>query len=536
MSGSARAPRLASFLAVVLAGCGAARAPGLPPAPRPSLDGGAPASATLPEALGSYGPEPSVALAPVEAQALELARTRLSAGAPSRHSPALSLAARALARRAAGGHDVFGARPLRVALARALAPDPSPRVYRVRAAAAGIPDALADLLRPIGATHVGAGAVERDGAVHLVVLASERKARLDAFPRDVAPGAAAVLAGELARGLRAPRVLVIAPAGDVREADVAGTGAAFRARVVFPASGLYTVELLAQGEGGPEVAALLTVAVGGAALEDAARASVAPAPEPDGVASAEAAILRAIDALRRRRGLGAVVSDPELSAVARRHSEAMRAAGRIAHVLPGTPEIGERLRRAGVAYRFAYENVATGNTGTAAHEKIEESPAHLENLVRRGTTRVGVGLARGRLSSGDPIVYLTEILVEPADDGAETALTPEARVREALWRERARRGGPPLTADALLDGLARDAAESMRARDATDAEDLGARALAAGRRLSAVDVFVASAPAEAVRSANLPDPRFRRVGVGVAAGDSRRFGARRLYIAVVYTE
>jgi hypothetical protein len=47
---------------------------------------------------------------------------------------------------------------------------------------------------------------------------------------------------------------------------------------------------------------------------------------------------------------------------------------------------------------------------------------------------------------------------------------------------------------------------------------------------------VASAPAEALRSRNLPDPRFRRVGVGVATGDSRRYGARRLWIAVVYTD
>jgi hypothetical protein len=51
-----------------------------------------------------------------------------------------------------------------------------------------------------------------------------------------------------------------------------------------------------------------------------------------------------------------------------------------------------------------------------------------------------------------------------------------------------------------------------------------------------VDVFVASDPGEAVRSANLRDRRFRRVGVGVAEGDSRRFGAGRLFVAVVYTD
>jgi hypothetical protein len=51
-----------------------------------------------------------------------------------------------------------------------------------------------------------------------------------------------------------------------------------------------------------------------------------------------------------------------------------------------------------------------------------------------------------------------------------------------------------------------------------------------------VDVFVASGPEEAARSANVRNARFRRVGVGVALGDSARFGAGRLWIAVVYTD
>jgi hypothetical protein len=32
------------------------------------------------------------------------------------------------------------------------------------------------------------------------------------------------------------------------------------------------------------------------------------------------------------------------------------------------------------------------------------------------------------------------------------------------------------------------------------------------------------------------DGRFRRVGVGVAVGDSARFGVGRLFIAVVFTD
>ncbi len=76
----------------------------------------------------------------------------------------------------------------------------------------------------------------------------------------------------------------------------------------------------------------------------------------------------------------------------------------------------------------------------------------------------------------------------------------------------------------------------MRARDDTETDGLADRALALRRRLAAVDVFVAGAPEDATRSANLADRRFSRVGVGVASGDSARFGKGRLWIAVLYTD
>jgi uncharacterized protein YkwD len=513
------------------------------PAPRPHRGASAgpsvpaPASPERPPmAQGSYGAEPELAATPAEVSAVELAQRRLGvAGDRPRASKALSLAARELAARAADGEaEMPSAAAVRAALGRALAWDPAPRVYRVTAPPGAVADALAPVLRAAAATHVGAGAVERNGVVHLVVLASERKARIDPFPRDVPLAGGFALSGELSRGLRAPRVAVTGPSGEVREPEVASRGAAFRARLAFPARGAYAVEVLAQGDGGPEVVALLTVVAGGARIEVPPRA--APPREPEDVAAAEAEVVRAINATRRRQGLAPLEADAAVAAVARQHSAAMRATGRVAHVLPGSGELGERLRRAGVPYRLAAENVAMAATALAAHEQIEGSPAHLANVLRGPARRVGVGLVRGRSPSGVDVVYVTEVFVEPVDDGKESALTPDARVREALWRARARLGRPPLTADVALDQLAREAAASMRARDATDAPGLEARALEAGRRLAAVDLFVASSPEDATRSANLGDARFRRVGVGIASGDSARFGAQRLWIAVVYTD
>jgi uncharacterized protein YkwD len=395
-----------------------------------------------------------------------------------------------------------------------------------------VADALLAIVPPGGATHLGVGAEVRGATATVVLLAVERTARLDPFPRDVSPGARAVLSGELGPALVQPRVYVLAPDGAVREEEATG-GRTFHSAIEFPRAGRYTVEVVASGRHGPEVAALLAVSSGGAALDP----PEAPADEdPADAASAEARVLEAVNALRRRNGLAPLVAAPELQEVARRHSADMLARGLLAHVLPGSGDLTERLRRARIPFRAAAENVAKGRTAIAAHAAAEESPAHRANLLQPSVRRAGIGIARGRLASGAPVVYLTEILVRPADDGAASPLTPETRVREAIWRERARGGRPPLLADARLDDLARQAAAEMRSRDTPDPGDLAARGLALGRGLSAVDAFVATEAVEAARSANLPDPRFRRVGVGVSVGDSDRFGAGRLWIAVLYTD
>jgi len=483
---------------------------------------------------GRYGVESEIAPSPAEAGAIAPLRAHLAGGgARPRVSGALVLAARELARAAAdGAPDPLSRRRIRAALARAQAWDPSPAAALVEAPPEAAAAALERALPRTQVTHLGAGAAERAGTVFLAVLAANRKVSLEPFPRDVAVGATAVLSGTLRSGLANPRVFVALPSGRVQEAAVSG-GRRFRAPLAFAAPGRHAVELVADGEGGPEVAALLTVSVGGAPLE----APEPPAPEESGDdAAAETAIVRAANATRRRQGLPPLAPSPELAAVARRHAAAMAAAGRLAHVLPGSGDAGTRLRRAGVPYRRAYENLARGSSPLRAHEATEESPAHLGNLLQPGAARVGVGVARAPLPSGEEAVYVAEILVEPADDGGESPLVPDARVREALWRERARLGLAPLTADAALDDLAREAASAMRARDEPAAPDLGERALALRRGLAAVDVFVASAPGEATRSANLADGRLRRVGVGVTIGDSRRFGAGRFWIAVVYTD
>ncbi|ACG73485.1 SCP-like extracellular protein [Anaeromyxobacter sp. K] len=544
---SAARTALAAALAVVAGACaGPARAPSpaVPPAaptsasPHPAPSSAAPAPSAAEPPGTAYGREPAVQATRVETEALGAAAGRLAARGAPRTSAALSLAARELAALAAtGAEEPLAREHLRGALARAGAYDPAPAAYLVRTAPDRAAAALADVIPRGTATHVGAGAAQADGSAFVVVLASDRKVRLEPVPRRVAEGATATIAGALLGGLTRPRVFVTSPAGAVHEEAVSGGPDGFRARVAFAAAGRHVVEVLAHGRGGPEVAALLEVQSGAPAAPAAQPVPARrPAPEPGDAAAAEAGVVRAINALRAARGLQAVTAAPRLTEAARAHSANMLAQGKVAHVLPGTGELVERLARARIAYRRAYENVARASTALEAHQAAEESPAHLGNLLQPGVSSVGVGIARGRLSSGDPTVYLTEILIEPPDDGGGSRLTPDARVREAIWAERARLGRAPLTADLRLDALAREAAVGMRARDETDPGDVEVRALKLRRRIAAVDVFVVSGPGEAARSANVGDGRFARVGVGAVQGDSRRFGPGRLFVAVIYTD
>ena len=120
--------------------------------------------------------------------------------------------------------------------------------------------------------------------------------------------------------------------------------------------------------------------------------------------------------------------------------------------------------------------------------------------------------------------------------GGESALTPDARVREALWRERARLRRPPLTADAALDALARDAAEPMRGADAPDPGDLGD---AGARRPRRSPRWTCSWRARPRRRSARATCRTR--GSGGSAWAWRRVtagatGRGRLWIAVIYTD
>ena len=365
-----------------------------------------------------------MALTSLERAGLEALRAR--ARSPSlTASPALVRAAREIARRAAAGDPNPLARThLRAALARALAFDPAPVAELIEAPAADVARLLARRALAPGAaraTHAGVGAVERGGRAWAVALSARRTASLQGLPRDVEPGAAPTLRGRLL-GLGAPAVHLTDPSGETRRGPVRTAGNGFSARLEFDAPGRWTVEVVGTGPRGPEVAAILTVSVGGAPLAAPAQREVAEAANPR---AAEAQVVDAINATRRSHGLAPLTHSAAVAAVARRHSEEMATRRVLAHHLPGSGDAAQRLRRADFPFQVVRENVAYGGNALEAHRfAAEESPAHRASVLARDVTLVGCGIASVTLPSGERLVYLTELFVKPASGREDLTQAP----------------------------------------------------------------------------------------------------------------
>ena len=103
--------------------------------------------------------------------------------------------------------------------------------------------------------------------------------------------------------------------------------------------------------------------------------------------------------------------DQEITAIARRHSEAMRDKGFFDHNGPDGG-IASRLRAAGIPFSAAGENLAkissAADPAAQAHSLFMGSPEHREVMLNSRFRLAGVGVAR----SGDRY-WLTQIYIRP---------------------------------------------------------------------------------------------------------------------------
>jgi uncharacterized protein YkwD len=389
--------------------------------------------------------------------------------------------------------------------------------------------AIGDLLpRSCRFTHGGvASAVLPSGKAVVAVLAARRELDLERIPGQAAPGTTLRVAGTVGEGLSATRLYVQRPDGSLEETALPlSRERQFAGQVALHAPGEYTIEVLADGPGGPQVIALRRIFAGVAKPSSPPRA---PAARGKGLSS----VADSIESLRAARGLPSVARDRALDAVAEAHSRAMAASRTFAHVLATDGALADRLRAAGYAYRSAGENIGLASNAEAAHEAVALSPAHLANLLDPRFRRLGLGAVRGTSPDGGDSVYLTEILAAPIG-----SKDPRADVLRLLSSEREKHRLHPLESDPILDAIALGEVRSISlggvgmhghgvATQRALAEDVDLHSAAA-------DLVVATAAEEAITSKNVLEPAWTRVGVGAIYASSKEYGAGRLWVLILY--
>lgn len=116
-----------------------------------------------------------------------------------------------------------------------------------------------------------------------------------------------------------------------------------------------------------------------------------PRPRPE----LEARMLELVNQERAKEGLRPLRADPEAAEVARAHSRDMFARGYFSHVTPEGSDPFDRMRRGGVRFLLAGENLALAPTLELAHRGLMNSPGHRANILRPGFGRVGIGILDG---------------------------------------------------------------------------------------------------------------------------------------------
>ncbi len=472
----------------------------------------------------------SAAALPSQSQLEKAAQDALAGSCPNRpvaFDSDLTVAARAFVNAAkAGLSDLSGSALSFYSSLESSEPSPVAGVATVS------PPSLAD--RAVGElfpktcrfNRIGvAAAVLPSGEALVAALTAQHSSELSPVPGSVGAGDSVEIKGRLAAGLSEPKLFVTRPGGDVEELKLATTGERFSGRVSLRATGEHSIEVLAEGPGGPQVLALRRVFAG---VERPARP---PAHRATGTGLE--AVESEIGQLRSARGLPPLQRDAELDAVAEGHSREMARTRTFAHVLATDGNLGDRLRKAGYAYRSAGENIGLSDDAITAHAAVAGSPAHLANLLDPRHRRIGLGMARGLSPDGAPALYLTEVLAAPVVG----SLDPARDALDLLAQERARRRLPPLQRSPDLDAVARSAVAEVALQDTLKLRpDVTQAALESDPTLKSVvgELFVGSAPDEARSSRNLADARWKRIGAGAIYASSKTYGPGRLWLLIFY--
>ena len=110
------------------------------------------------------------------------------------------------------------------------------------------------------------------------------------------------------------------------------------------------------------------------------------------VTAFEAEVVRLVNEIRVGRGLNPLTHDWQLSRVARYKSQDMKDLGYFSHTSPTYGSPFEMMKKFGITYRTAGENIAKGYaTPEAVVNAWMNSSGHRANILNSSYTHIGVG-------------------------------------------------------------------------------------------------------------------------------------------------
>ncbi len=290
------------------------------------------------------------------------------------------------------------------------------------------------------------------------------------------------------------------------------------------------------------IAAALTALIGLGALA-AARTIAASRPiaaqELDKT-QAQARLFELINTDRVKAGLAPLALDPELAAVALKHSEDMSANGFVSHVSPTTGTSEERLLRAGVITDRAAENVGNGASPDEIHAAFMASPGHRAAILRPDVTHVGIGSVLKK-ENGRVRYFVTELFIRRIPP-----LGPDAKAvfRTELDRARDSGGAPAPKEDPALTRLADEAAREFLEDETLSQDNILERLQ---RRIARSDpkvksvatvLYVVGSLEEGAKQAG-SDPKkmkARREGIGIAQGERAGLVPNSIVVVLIFVD
>jgi hypothetical protein len=289
------------------------------------------------------------------------------------------------------------------------------------------------------------------------------EAKYDSIQRAYDPGQSVTLTGQLDSRYTKAIVFLTKPDGKVDEKELPNR--AFSETFQLDAPGSYRVEVMGDSKEGPSIVINLPLYVG---MQDSLPRGIGSnVVEPE---VAEPRLMELLNQARAAAGVGPVVADAELEALARSHSEDMTGHNFFAHVSPDTGSPGDRLQRAGLLVAQFGENIGLGATPEEIHQGLMDSPGHRKNLLIPGYTHVGIAVEKG--DSGLVATFNFARRTPPSE-----VPTGPAAVDAALRELRTQRGLKPYATDPIYRSVAQAGAEKFASGAETDEANQTMRAV-----------------------------------------------------------